>query len=184
MSDSSGNTTTTTTSTDTPKLAPEALIEQLRSLQSQVGDVTPLSAAERAQLRQLTRRQPPHVVQASISVIGSSGTIAEAVGQPINEVVQLQTDASRWALAADELRLFLKGIEGANLIRQQRLAFIASQAYSIGTQLARSPQNAKLVPQVEEIKRLKVLARRKKVQQQDPQPPSPTPAPSTATPTK
>ena len=128
-------------------------------------------------MRQVTRRQPPHIVQASISVIGSSGTIAEAVGQPIDDVVQMQTDMSRWALAADELRLFLKGIEGANLVRQQRLAFIASQAYSIGTQLARSPQNAKLVPQVEEIKRLKVLARRKKASPQNP----PAPAPNSGT---
>ncbi|HEY2324597.1 MAG TPA: hypothetical protein VGJ82_17185 [Thermoanaerobaculia bacterium] len=170
-----GNTITTTT-TDTPKLTPEALIEQLRNLQSQVEEVTPLSAAERTQLRQVTRRQPPHVVQASISVIGSSGTIADAVGQPIDQVVQMQTDASRWALAADELRIFLKGIEGANLVRQQKLAFIASQAYSIGTQLARSPQNAKLVPQVEEIKRLKVQARRKKAQPESPQPQPPSKA--------
>ena len=172
MSETGSNNNNTTT--DTPKLTPEALIDQLRNLQSQVEEVAPLSAAERTQLRQMTRRQPPHVVQASISVIGSSGTIADAVGQPIDQVVQLQTDASRWALAADELRIFLKGIEGANLVRQQKLALIASQAYSIGTQLARSPQNAKLVPQVEEIKRLKALARRKKAQPpaETPQPPS------------
>jgi hypothetical protein len=119
------------------------------------------------------------VVQASISVIGSSGTIAQAVGQPIEDVVQMQTDASRWALAADELRSFLKGVEGANLVRQQKLAFIASQAYSFGSQLARNPENAGLVPQVEEIKRLKVIARRKKTQPQNPQPP----APETGTPT-
>ena len=52
---------------------------------------------------------------------------------------------------------FLKGIEWANLVRREQLAFIASQAYSFG-QLARSPVNADLAPQVEEIKRLKTHA--------------------------
>lgn len=178
MSDT-GSKTPNAATPESPKLTPEALIEQLRNLQSQVDAVTPLSAAERAQVRQKTRRQPPQIVQASISVIGTSGTVAQAVGQPIDEVVQLQTDSSRWAIVADELRAFLKGVEGANLVRQQRLAFIASQAYSFSSQLARDPQNSKLVPQVEEIKRLKVLARRKKAQTQSPQSPTPAPVPTT-----
>jgi len=55
-------------------------------------------------------------------------------------------------------RSFLKGIEWANLVRREQLAFIASQVYSFGSQLARSPVNADLAPQVEEIKRLKTHA--------------------------
>ena len=77
-------------------------------------------------------------------------------------------------------RSFLKGIEWANLVRREQLAFIASQAYSFGSQLARSPVNADLVPQVEEIKRLKTLTRRKKAPQ-IPKTPSPTPAPVAVT---
>ena len=64
-------------------------------------------------------------------------------------------------------------------MRRERLTFIASQAYSFGSQLVRDPANADLVPQVEEIKRLKVAARRKKTAAQ-PQSPSPTPAPAPA----
>ena len=103
--------------------------------------------------------------------------MAQAVGQPLGDVLQLQSDSVHWNLVADELRSFLKGIEGANLLRRDQLAFIASQAYLFGSQLARSPVNADLVPQVEEIKRLKTLARRKKA---TPNPP-PSPAHETST---
>lgn len=173
----------TATAADTPqpsaKLTPEAIIDQIRAMRSQIDDVTALDKVQRQQLRQRMRRQPAPVVEASINVIGSSGTVAQAVGQPIDDVLQLQRDVGRWARVADELRAFFKGIEGANLVRRQRLAFIASQAYSFGSQLARDPANADLVPRVEEIKRLKVVTRRRKAPA-NPQSPAPNPAPGTA----
>jgi hypothetical protein len=88
-----------------------------------------------------TRRQPAPIVDASISVIGSSDTVAQAVGQPLDDVLQIQTDSVRWGHVADELRSFLQGVEGSNLVRRERLAFIAAQAYSFGSQLARNPDN-------------------------------------------
>lgn len=166
---------------DTPqpatKLTPEAIVEQLRAMQSQVEHVTPLDKAQRQQLKQRTRRQPALVVEASISVISSSGTVAQAVGQPAEDVLRLQSDVARWALVEAELHSFFQGIEGANLVRRERLAFIASQAYSFGAQLVRNPENAKLLPQVEEAQRRKVAARRKKAQA-NPQSPSPSPVPA------
>jgi hypothetical protein len=171
---------------DPVKLTPEAVIDQIRTLRSQIDDVTPLSKTQRNQIKQRTRKQPAPVVEASISVIGSSDTVAQAVGQPLVDVLQLQSDSVLWNLVADELRSFLKGIEGSNLVRRQQLAFIASQAYSFGSQLARNPVNAGLVPQVEEIKRLKTLTRRKKALQNPPSPTPPAPAPvhETSTSTK
>ncbi|HEV8431980.1 MAG TPA: hypothetical protein VGR95_01110 [Thermoanaerobaculia bacterium] len=166
---------------DTPqppvKLTPEAIIDQIRAVRLQVDDVNALDKTQRKQLKQRMRRQTEPVVRASISVIGSSDMVAQAVGQPVDDVVQLQTDITRWSRVADELRTFFKGIEGANLVRRERLAFIASQAYSFGSQLVRDPANKDLVPQVEEIKQMKVAARRKKTPA-SPQPPSPTPAPT------
>ena len=159
----------------TTKLTPETIIEQIRAMRSQVEDVTPIDKAQRQQLKQRARRQPAPVVEASISVISSSGTVAQAVGQPVEDVLQLQSDVARWALAAAEIHSFLQGIEGANLVRRDRLAFIASQAYSFGSQLARSPEHAELLPQVEEIHRRKAAARRKKAMQA-PEAPAPTPA--------
>jgi hypothetical protein len=165
---------------DTPqpaaKLTPEAIVEQLRAMRSQVDDLTPLDKAQRQQLKQRTRRQPAPVVEASISVINSSGTVAQAVGQPAEDVLQLQSDVARWALAEAELQSFFEGIEGANLVRRERLAFIASQAYLVGSQLVRNPENKELLPQVKEIQRRRIAARRKKAQA-NPQSPSPSPVP-------
>jgi hypothetical protein len=176
MANSVENNTPGTPPPNPAKLTPEAVVEQIRTLRSLIDDVTPLSKAQRNLLKQRTRNQPAPIVDASISVIGSSATVAQAVGQPLGDVLQIQTDSVRWGHVADELRSFLKGVEGANLIRRQRLAFIAAQAYSFGSQLARNPDNANLVPQVEEIKRLKSFARRKKAAQA-PQPPASSPAP-------
>jgi len=148
----------------TTKLAPAAVMEQLRTLQSQIEEVTPLSVEQRAQLKARTRKQPAHVTEASINVIGKSATVAQAVGQPLDEVRQMQLDAVAWDEVADELRGFLKAVEGASVIRRERLTFLGTQAYSFGSQLTKDPANAELLPQVEEIKRLKAIARRKKTQ--------------------
>jgi len=95
----------------------------------------------------------------------------------------LQTDSIRWEAAADQTRTFLQGLEGANLNRRHRLALIATQAYTIGTQLAKDPNKAVLLPQVEQIKRLKSVSRRKKAAQapQTPSPVPPAPVPVTST---
>ena len=163
----------------TAKLTPETILEQLLTMRSQIDDVTPLDKTQRQQLKQRARRQSANVVELSIGVISKSGTVAQAVGQPADDVLQLQTDVGRWAMVAAELRAFFQGVEGANLVRRERVAFIASQAYSFGSQLVRDPANAELVPQVEEIKRLRAVARRKKTAA-SPHPPSPTPAPAPA----
>src|SRR5436305_6450272 len=86
---------------DTPqpetKLTPEAIVEQIRALRSQVDDVTPLDKAQRQQLKQRMRQQPGPVVAASISVLSSFVTVAQALGQPAEDVLRLQSDVARWA---------------------------------------------------------------------------------------
>ncbi len=144
-----------------PTLTPEEVVEQLRATRARIGEVTPLTSAERQSLRNRTRTSNP-VLQASINVIGALDIVEQAVGQPADEVRQLYEETNRWTAVEDELRTMLNGVSGANLIRRQRLAFVAAQAYSIGTRLARDPAYAVLVPHVQEIKRLKSFKRRKK----------------------
>jgi hypothetical protein len=67
------------------------------------------------------------------------------------------------------------GVAGANLIRRQRVALIAGQAFNIGEQLARDPANAVLVPHLQEVKRLKSIKRRKKTAPAPGTPPPVTP---------
>jgi hypothetical protein len=157
-----------------PTLTAEGVVEGLRSMRAQIAEVTPLTNAQRATLRSHTRTTNP-ILQASINVIGALDIVSLAVGQPADEVRQMIDDANRWTAAEDEFRTMLNGIVGANLIRRQRIALIASQAFSIGAQLARVPAHAVLVPHVEEIRRLKSLKRRKKAAQAPGTPPSPAP---------
>jgi hypothetical protein len=159
-----------------PTLTPEQVVEQLRALRAQIPDVTPLTPAQRAFLRNRSAVSPP-VVEASINVIGVSDVITLAVGQPAGVVRVLAADATRWSAVEDELRGMLNGVAGGNLTRRQQIALFASQAYAIGRELARVPQNAVLVPHVTEIKRLKKLERRPKRTSKAPEP---SPAPVTA----
>jgi hypothetical protein len=168
-----------------PLLTPEAVVEQLRNMRTLIGEVTPLTREQLKTVRNNVRTSNP-ILQASINVIGALDLVEQAVGQPAEEVRQLYEDANRWTAAEDELRMMLRGIAGANLIRRQRVALLAGRAVSIGTQLARDPAHAVLVPHVEEIKRLKSFKRRKKAAPapgtpQSPVPgtqPSPAPVPS------
>ena len=161
------------TPADTPQpvttMTPEAVVEALRTMRAEMGgDVTPLTSAQRKTLRDKTRTSNP-VLQASINVIGALDNIAQAVGQPASDVRQMCDEANRWTAVEDEVRALLSGIIGANLIRRQEVGLLAEQAFNISAQLVRNPANAILVPHVQEIKRLKSFARRKK----------PAPAPGT-----
>jgi hypothetical protein len=68
----------------------EEVTDPIRTLRSQiVDDVSPLSKTQRSQLKQRARNQPSSIVDASISVIGSSETVAQAVGQPTTRIAAL-----------------------------------------------------------------------------------------------
>ena len=151
-----------------PALAPEAVVEQLRTLSGQIGEVTQLTPAQRKTLRK-AGNPSNSILQSSINVIGALDVVAQAVGQPADEMRQLCDENNRWTAVEDQLRTMLNGVAGANLIRRQRIALVAGRAYNIGTQLARDPAHAVLVPLVQEIKRLKSFKRRKKA--------APAPAP-------
>jgi len=120
-----------------------------------------MTAAERKALRGRLRTPDP-ILRASINVIDALDNVRQAVGHPAEDVRLLQEEAIRWGAVEQELRVMLNGVSGANLVRRLRIDLIAAQAYTIGSQLARDPANAILLPHVEEIKRLKRGSRRKK----------------------
>jgi hypothetical protein len=157
-----------------PALTPEEAVDALRVLRLRIGEVTPLTAAQRVTLRNRARTTNP-VLQASINVIGALDIVSQAVGQPAAAVRELYDEANRWTAVEDELRATLNGVAGANLVRRQRIAVIATQASTIGERLARDPAHAVLVPHVAEIKRLKSFKRRKKAAPAPGSPSSPVP---------
>lgn len=148
--------------TEPAMLDPEVLVEQIRSMRSQIEGVTPLTPDQKRLLRNQSRKQSDAIVASSINMIGALDNVALAIGQKPEDVRRLQVDWNRWTAVADELRTLLNGVEGANLVRRQRLALLSAQAYLIGTQLARDPAHSVLLPHVQEVKRLKSFSNRKK----------------------
>ena len=177
--------TTPNPGADTPQpgtqIKPEVVIEQLRVMREQMPDLTPITPKQREILRRLGRASEA-VLQASLNVIGASDNVSSAVGQPIEDVRGMQDESNRWTAVEDDLRTLLNAVNGANLVRRQRLVLLAGQAYLIGAQLARDPGHAVLVPHVREIKRLKKIERRKKTASDVPPPETPAPVPQTPSP--
>jgi hypothetical protein len=175
--------TTPNAAADTPQpqtpLTPDAAIEQIRSFRAQLPAVGTLTAKRRRALRNTSETSEP-IVQASLNVIGVSDIVSAAIGLPLDDVRALQQAAILWKAVEDEVRSVLAGIAGANALRRQKLAELGQQAYAISSQVARVPANEVLVSHVEEIRRLKRIARRRKSSGTTPQ--QPAPAPSTPPP--
>jgi hypothetical protein len=168
----------------TAKLSAQEAMDQLRALAQQLPDIAPLTKEERETARRRAR-VARNVVDATISVIGNSDPVESAIGQPVDEVKQFVSDNADWREVEDQFRAVLKGISDANLVRRQRLAILTARVYLIGQQVARDPQNAELRPHLDEVKRQKALARRKKPAKPVPAPQGPsttTPAPQPVTP--
>jgi hypothetical protein len=132
--------------------SPEQLVDQLRVVRQQFGDLPVLTLQQRKNFRGLVRTTNTSV-QSSINIIGASDTVSMAVGQPATQVQAMVTEANRWTAVEDELRAMLTSISDANLKRRHEIALVTAQAYAIGTQLARKAENGGLQPHLKEIKR-------------------------------
>jgi hypothetical protein len=163
--------------TPQPSLTPEAVVEQLRAIRSQIGEATPITSAQREAMRPIAKLAHD-VIQSSVNMIDFSSPVQQALSRPSADVRGLQDANARWSAVEDELRSLLEAVSGTNYARRHQLALISAQAYSIGTQLVRDPANAELLPHVREIKRLRALALGRKKSSKPEQPaPSPSPAP-------
>ena len=180
---SSNNIQTPQAAAETPQpapttLTPEAIVQQLRGIRAQIGELTPLTTAQRRALQNTAGRTRNPALQASINVIDAADIISTAVGQPAAGVRQLHDEANRWTAVEDELRALLSGVSGTNLLRRQRVARIAAQAVGLGAQLSKDPVHAVLLPHVQEVRRLRKAGRRKKAAPEDPAPAPQQPVPA------
>src|ERR1051326_6417846 len=137
----------TTQAADTPQptqsLTPEAIVEHMRSLCGQLPVAVPRTADQRNTVRNHARAaKNGENLQTTISLVGTTDVIANAVNHDADGVRQLCDDSNRWGVVEDELRALLNGVSSANLVRRQKLAAIADTAYGVGLQLARTPVHA------------------------------------------
>lgn len=170
----------TTAAADTPQpqpstqLTPEAVVEQLRAIRSQIGEVTPITPEQRKVLRHVAAT-PQEIVDSTINMLGFSSPVQQALGKDPAGVRDMQTTMTRWSAVEDELNSLYEAVSGANFVRRHQLALIAAQTYLIGTQLVRDPANAELIPHVREIRKMRAAARGRK-KASPPEQPAPSPS--------
>ena len=116
---------------------------------------------QRRDLRDRTKRARPSI-DTAITALGMSDKIAAALGRSTTDVNELIAATARWGTVEDDLKSLLNGISSANLARRYQLGLIADQIFAVTKQLIRSPENANLLPIVNEMKRLRNLERRTK----------------------
>lgn len=156
-------------------LEPEAIVEQLRALRSQIPNFGPLPVG-RSRVLRIIANANPQFLQAAINTAGASPAIRGAVGDPEDLRREMEL-AGRWSAVEDELRTLLEGVAAANLTRRHRVALAGLRAYHIGRQLVRNEENGGLLPHVAEMRRHNHFGRRKAKPDEPQQQPAPTPPP-------
>ena len=141
---------------------PEEISKQLHELEKLIeDDMSMFDADERKVLRDAAR-VPDEIVLETIHAVGSTEIIAQAIGmsgEQLRELVQL---SSRWSEVEGSLRTLLAGVQGAKLARRHQIAKIVNRVFMIATQLAKDDAYGDLRSYVEEVKRIKSYARRKR----------------------
>lgn len=155
-------------------VTPEQVVEQLRAVRATMGQLAALSPSERKRLVG-KGKLPAEVVQAQINMIDASEEVVTALGSGAEDLRTLADTSSRWTAVEDELRVILAAVEARNLVDRHALSNLTSRATNLAVQLARDPKHAPVLgTHVQEIRRLKRLARRKKAAQPTPGSPAPS----------
>ena len=93
----------TSPAVDTPQpataLTPEAVVEQLRTIRSQIGEVTPITSAQREAMRPIAKLAH-EIIQSSVNMIDFSTPVQQALGRPTADVRDLQDANARWMAEA------------------------------------------------------------------------------------
>lgn len=139
-------------------MTPEQIVEQLRMLRQHIPLYGPLPKKE---IRPMSRvaAVSREFVEAAIATIGASSSVQNALGATAEEMREDVREVGRWAAVEDELNAVLQGVRSGNLTRRHQLGLAALQTYSISQQLARSSDNAGLLPHIETMRRLSKFGR-------------------------
>jgi hypothetical protein len=155
-------------------ITPEAIVEQLRALRSQIPEYQQLPVVSARQLASAASVDPKFV-HATINGIGASERVQAVLGTSAEDMRQEADDSVRWGAVEDELRAMLKGVATANLKRRHRIGLTALQTYSITKQLIRQDEHADLLPHFREMRRLNPFGRHRKATPEEPPQPQPQP---------
>jgi hypothetical protein len=115
---------------------------------------------------------------AGMNAAGGEPRIEQAIQWTYAELLEELGDIKRWSAVESELHTTLKGVAAANLTRRYRLGLAILQIYAVLEQLARDPDNAHLLPTLEEMRRVnRISGKRRKKPEPDPPQDEPEPEP-------
>lgn len=144
-----------------PLLTPEEAVEQLRALRARIPDFVQLPNTRAT--REIRRRARLNLefAREAFGVVGASDVVQGVIGNSPDELRQAEAETARWTAVEGELNALLRGVAAANLVRRERLAHAALQAYNVSSQLVKQEEYAFLLPHVERMRRLPKFGRRR-----------------------
>ena len=161
MTITKSSTKTTEVEATESMLTPEQAIEHLRAMRSRIPDFVQLPNTRVT--REIRRKARINVefAREAFGVVGASPIVQGAIGNSPDELHQAEDEMARWTAVESELHALLRGVSAANVVRRERLAQAALQAYNVSTQLVKQDEYAFLLPHVERMRRLPKFGRRR-----------------------
>jgi hypothetical protein len=157
---------------EAPMFTPEDVLEQVRILGERIPELVQLPNDRAMQKMRRKSKLNPEFAHKAISAIGASATVQSAIGNTPEELLQAEEEATAWGLVEEALSRLLRGVAAGNVVRRERLAHAALQAYNVSKQLVKQEDHGDLLSHVERMKRVPkyVSSRRRKPAGEQPQP--------------
>jgi hypothetical protein len=95
------------------------------------------------------------------------------IGNSADELHEAEDEVARWAIVESELNAMRSGVSASNLVRRERIAQAALQAYNVSRYLVKQEEYAYLLPHVQRMTRLPKFGRRRPKPAAELQPPAP-----------
>ena len=158
----------------------QARVEEIRAMRQQIPNfVMPTSKDE---LRKLSKAAsvPQEFVELTAVAVKNSPLLVRGGGPDPDQTRDLMAYAEAYAPVADELEALAQFIRHSVITAKNRAGSDALTTYALARRLAKRPENAALVPHVEDMRR--TLGARGRKAKTEPAPTPETPAPTTTPP--
>ncbi len=158
---SSRKTEVTSNAAAEPMLTPEEVVEQLRAMRGRIPEFLHLPKTRVTREMRRQARLNVDFTREAIGVVGASDVVRGVIGNSPDELQQAEAEMARWTVVESELSAMLSGVIAGQVVRRQRIAHAALQAYNVSSQLVKQEEYAYLLPHVERMKRLPKFGRRR-----------------------
>jgi hypothetical protein len=128
--------------------------EQVRILRERIPEFVQLPNDRVTRNMRRQSRLNPEFAQEAFGAVGASETVQSAIGNTPEDLLRAEDDSKRWGIVEAELSALLSGVAAGNVVRRQRIAEVALQAYNVSTQVVKHEAHSGLLPHVERMKRL------------------------------